>query len=60
METADDRVSYAIHVYLAPLSTIERSLFDWDTGSALPFTDDNYARLERASIKQPGQPTAQR
>ncbi len=51
VETADDRVSYAIHVYLAPLTTIERSLFDWDSGDAVPFNDDNYARLERASVK---------
>ena len=51
VETADERVSYAIHVYLAPLQTIERSLFDWETGAALPFNDDNYARLERISVK---------
>ena len=50
VETAGDRVSCAIHVYLAPLSTIERSLFDWDSGAALPFNDDNYARLERPSV----------
>ena len=51
VETADERVSYAIHVYLAPLTTIERSLFDWDSGTAMPFNDDNYARLERSSVK---------
>jgi len=41
------RPSCAIHVYLAALSTIERSLFDWDTGEAYPFTDENYDRLLR-------------
>ena len=49
VETADQQFSYAIHVYLGPLTTIERSLFDWDTGAALPFNDENYARLERPS-----------
>jgi predicted metal-dependent enzyme (double-stranded beta helix superfamily) len=49
VETADGEFSYAIHVYLGPLTTIERSLFDWDSGAALPFNDENYARLERPS-----------
>jgi predicted metal-dependent enzyme (double-stranded beta helix superfamily) len=49
VETADQEFSYAIHVYLGPLTTIERSLFEWDSGRALPFNDENYARLERPS-----------
>ena len=47
VETADEHYSYGIHVYLAPLTTIERSLFDWDTGEARPFTDENYEKLRR-------------
>lgn len=42
-----DRPSCAIHVYLAALSTIERSLFDWDTGEPCAFNDANYDRLLR-------------
>jgi predicted metal-dependent enzyme (double-stranded beta helix superfamily) len=38
-----------IHVYLAKLSTIERSLFDWDSGEACPFTDENYERMKRVT-----------
>ena len=47
VEAADGKPSCGIHVYLARLSTIERSLFDWETGVATPFTDDNYDLLKR-------------
>ena len=36
-----------IHVYMAPLTKIQRSLFDWDTGAARCFDDDNYEQLKR-------------
>ena len=49
VEAADNRESLGIHVYLARLTTIERSLFDWETGDATPFTDDNYDRMVRKS-----------
>ena len=38
-----------IHVYLGELTTVERSLFDVETGQAMPFTDENYARLTGAT-----------
>ena len=47
VEAANNENSLGIHVYLAKLTTIERSLFDWDTGVAQPFTDENYDRLKR-------------
>ena len=47
VEAANGENSLGIHVYLAKLTTIERSLFDWDTGAAQPFTDENYDRLKR-------------
>jgi predicted metal-dependent enzyme (double-stranded beta helix superfamily) len=50
VEAADGKPSCGIHVYLARLSTIERSLFDWDTGAASPFTDDNYDLLKRQAV----------
>ena len=49
VETADDRYCYGIHVYLGPLTRVERSLFDWETGAAEPFTDDAFDRLIRES-----------
>ena len=49
VEAANDTQSCGIHVYLAKLTTIERSLFDWDSGEASPFTDENYDRLKRVS-----------
>jgi len=47
IEATNGKQSCAIHVYLAKLTTIERSLFDWETGEAEPFTDDNYERMKR-------------
>ncbi len=47
VEAANDAQSCGIHVYLAKLTTIERSLFDWDSGEASPFTDENCDRLQR-------------
>lgn len=38
---------YSFHVYTGPLSKIKRSLFDWNTGQPLEFTDDNYHRLKK-------------
>lgn len=48
VEAADGAPSCGIHVYLAALTRIERSLFDWDSGEARPFTDDNYDAMLRA------------
>jgi predicted metal-dependent enzyme (double-stranded beta helix superfamily) len=39
--------SLALHVYLGPLMRIERSLFDWDTGEAVPFTMENFSAMQR-------------
>jgi len=47
VESADGGQSCGIHVYLARLTTIERSLFDWETGAAMPFTDENYDLMKR-------------
>jgi len=49
VEAADNEQSCGIHVYLAKLTTIERSLFDWDSGIAIPYTDENYDRMKRVS-----------
>lgn len=47
VEAADGSPSLGVHVYLARLSTIERSLFDWSSGEPCPFTDENYERMKR-------------
>lgn len=39
--------SEAIHVYLGPLSQIDRALYDLEAGAALDFTDENYAALTK-------------
>ncbi len=50
VETANQRWSFGIHVYLGPLSRIERSLFDWESGERIPLDDDAFARYERPSF----------
>jgi predicted metal-dependent enzyme (double-stranded beta helix superfamily) len=39
---------YSLHVYTGPLSKVKRSLFDWNTGEAIEFTDENFRRLKRS------------
>ena len=45
VQALNNEPSEAIHVYLGKLTTVERSLFDWETGEASPFTDENYEKL---------------
>lgn len=52
VETANERWSYGIHVYLGPLTRTSRSLFDWDSGERIPADDDAFATLERPSFNQ--------
>lgn len=42
-----DRPSEAIHVYLGPLMTLKRDLFDWESGDAVPFTMDAFESMKR-------------
>ena len=50
VEAADGEPSEGIHVYLAALTKIERSLFDWESGEPRPYTDDNYEAMKRATV----------
>ena len=47
VEAVDGKPCRGIHVYLAALTKIERSLFDWDSGEPRPYTDDNYEAMKR-------------
>lgn len=42
-----EQPSLALHVYLGPLMQIERSLFNWRTGEAIPFTMENFQAQSR-------------
>ena len=46
VEAADGKPCCGIHVYLAELTKIKRSLFDWETGAAAPYTDENYDAMK--------------
>ena len=45
VECTGSTPSRAIHVYLAPLSRIERNLYDVAAEQVIPFTDDDFHRL---------------
>jgi len=49
VEAADGKPCRGIHVYLAALTSIERSLFDWNSGVACRYTDENYELMKRVS-----------
>ncbi len=48
---ADGEACLGLHIYLGPLSKIERTLFDPESQAALPFTDENYERLTQAPLE---------
>ena len=50
VEAANGEPCCGIHVYLAALTKIERSLFDWDSGEAIVYTDENYDSMKRLSV----------
>jgi len=50
VKAADGKPCCGIHVYLAVLTTIERSLFDWDSGAACRYTDENYELMKRVTV----------
>lgn len=39
--------SHAIHIYEGPLTRVERSLFDWESGAAIAFTMENFHAMKR-------------
>ena len=42
-----DAPSLGLHIYLGPLSSVSRQLFDPETGHSMSFTDENYQTLLR-------------
>lgn len=49
ISTSDDRWSRAVHVYLGPLSSVDRSLFDPATSQPEPMTTARYDELSVAA-----------
>lgn len=47
VEPGSKECGYAIHVYLGPLSDVERSLYDWESGTEYRYTKDQYKELLR-------------
>jgi len=43
----DDQPSDAFHVYMGPLMSLKRDLFDWDTGRVVQFTMENFHSMIR-------------
>jgi len=51
VQAADGRPSLGVHVYLGPLTRIERSLFDWDSGAPTPYDEDRFEAMTRPAYK---------
>lgn len=49
VQALDDAPSFGLHVYLGALSRVERSLFEWDSGVALPMTDAAFMAMKRSA-----------
>lgn len=47
VELGSAEESYAIHVYLGNLTTIDRTLYDWDTTDTYPYSRGKYIELLR-------------
>lgn len=48
-----DAPSFALHVYMGPLTTLKRDLFSWDTGEPVAFSMENFDALKRPSSDLP-------
>jgi predicted metal-dependent enzyme (double-stranded beta helix superfamily) len=48
-----DEPSLALHVYMGPLTTLKRDLFDWASGEPLEFSMENFDRMKRHSSELP-------
>ncbi|CAA6827847.1 MAG: Unknown protein [uncultured Thiotrichaceae bacterium] len=47
VQATEEQPSQGIHVYLGNLDASPRSLFNWETGEAEPYTEEAYNRLVR-------------
>lgn len=41
--------SLGLHIYLGPLTKVERSLFSWESGASLPMSDEAFTRMKRSA-----------
>lgn len=40
--------SLGLHIYLGPLTRVERSLFEWETGASVPMSDAAFNAMKRS------------
>ncbi len=50
---AGETSALSFHVYTGPLSNIRRSLFDWESGIEMDFTDENYEKMKKSKNDLP-------
>ena len=48
-----DQASLALHVYMGPVTTLKRDLYDWTTGEPVEFTMENFDKMKRPSSDLP-------
>lgn len=47
VQALEGRPSYGLHVYLGALTKVERSLFSWESGHALPMGGEAFEEMKR-------------
>lgn len=47
VQALDGTASLGLHIYLGPLTKVERSLFEWETGADLPMSDAAFLAMKR-------------
>lgn len=52
VQALDGAPSLGLHIYLGPLTKVERSLFDWESGASVPMNDDAFLAMKRAANTQ--------
>ncbi|MEP3199117.1 MAG: hypothetical protein ABJO57_14670 [Lentilitoribacter sp.] len=48
-----EKHSHALHVYMGPLTKVKRDLFEWETGQAVTFSEENFESMKRSSKDYP-------
>lgn len=48
VQALDGKPSLGLHIYLGPLTKVERSLFEWKTGANVPMSDDAFTAMKRS------------
>lgn len=50
VQALDGEASLGLHIYLGPLTKVERSLFEWESGAAVPMSDEAFLAMKHLVV----------